>query len=104
MSQKGQLDRLPVAHLGPVMALDWCGMPARSTHSFSAAPDNTSIGNGLGWLASGGLDRSVKVSCAYKRSPNFSADIASDMGSDRTVVQRTHPAQTNILTAPFLPR
>ena len=47
------------------MALDWCNMPARPTHSFSGTFDSIPISNGLGWLASGGLDRSVKVSLAH---------------------------------------
>jgi len=48
MGSKGQLDRLPVAHSGPILALDWC------------APDGGVPGAG-GWIASGSLDRTVKV-------------------------------------------
>ncbi|TDL29867.1 hypothetical protein BD410DRAFT_45075 [Rickenella mellea] len=43
--QKGQLDRMPVAHTGPILAFDWTN-------------PNGIIG---GWLASAGLDRCVKV-------------------------------------------
>ncbi|KAI9508833.1 hypothetical protein F5148DRAFT_1192288 [Russula earlei] len=48
MGSKGQLDRLPVAHTGPILTLDWC------------APDGGVPGAG-GWIASGSLDRTVKV-------------------------------------------
>ncbi|KAF9020966.1 hypothetical protein BDZ89DRAFT_1201771 [Hymenopellis radicata] len=51
MAQRGQLDRVPVAHTAPVTALDW--RPA--THS------TTEASVGLGWIVSGGLDRTVKV-------------------------------------------
>ncbi|KAF8266596.1 hypothetical protein EI94DRAFT_1848453 [Lactarius quietus] len=47
MGSKGQLDRLPVAHSGPILALDWC------------APDGGASSGG--WVASGSLDRTVKV-------------------------------------------
>lgn len=48
MGPKGQLDRLPVAHTGPILTLDWC------------APEGGGPGAG-GWIASGSLDRTVKV-------------------------------------------
>ena len=48
MGSKGQLDRLPVAHSGPILALDWC------------APDGGGSSTG-GWIASGSLDWTVKV-------------------------------------------
>jgi WD repeat-containing protein 24 len=48
MGSKGQLDRLPVAHMGPILTLDWC------------APDGGGPGTS-GWIASGSLDRTVKV-------------------------------------------
>ena len=48
MGPKGQLDRLPVAHTGPILTLDWC------------APEGGAPGAG-GWIASGSLDRTVKV-------------------------------------------
>jgi|ERR1700722_446260 len=56
MGQRGQLDRLPVAHSGPVMALDWCNAPSSITKGA------TGLSDGLGWIVSGGLDRCVKVS------------------------------------------
>ena len=58
MGQRGQLDRLPVAHSASVMSLDWCSSPQASIST--ATPDIT--GNGLGWLVSAGLDKCVKVS------------------------------------------
>jgi hypothetical protein len=48
MGSKGQIDRLPVAHSGPILALDWC------------TPDGGVASSG-GWVASGSLDRTVKV-------------------------------------------
>ena len=48
MGSRGQLDRLPVAHTGPILTFDWC------------APDGGVPGAG-GWIASGSLDRTVKV-------------------------------------------
>ncbi|KAH8118718.1 WD40 repeat-like protein [Phellopilus nigrolimitatus] len=45
MGQKGQLERVPLAHTGPVLSLDLC------------SPRGV-VG---GWLASAGLDRTVKV-------------------------------------------
>ena len=45
MGQRGQLERIPLAHTGTVMSLDWLGCKAH-------------IG---GWLASAGLDRIIKV-------------------------------------------
>ena len=92
MGQRGQLDRIPLAHSGPILALDWTYSATPS--SSSIARDSGSIalprgsnwynnvgaglfddlsGNvppaseaegansGAGWLASGGLDRCVKV-------------------------------------------
>ncbi|KAG2077771.1 hypothetical protein BDR04DRAFT_1064549 [Suillus decipiens] len=52
MGQRGQLDRLPVAHAGPILALDWCNTPGSSN-----------VGDGIGavrsWIVSGGLDHTV---------------------------------------------
>ena len=88
MGQRGQLDRIALAHNGPILALDWM-LPGTFTsnpgyrsagassqggnwyagvgsglfddNSGSNAPPHESEGNGNGWLASGGLDRTVKV-------------------------------------------
>ncbi|KAG1810953.1 uncharacterized protein BJ212DRAFT_1526217 [Suillus subaureus] len=54
MGQRGQLDRLPVAHAGPILALDWCNTPGSSN-----VGDN--IGADRSWIVSGGLDHTVKV-------------------------------------------
>ena len=59
MGSKGQLDRLPVAHAGPILALDWC------------TPDGGVTG---GWVASGSLDRTVKVwdlTSHFERTPAY---------------------------------
>ncbi|THH12229.1 hypothetical protein EW145_g102 [Phellinidium pouzarii] len=45
MGQKGQLERIPLAHTGPILSLDWRD-PGSATG---------------GWLASAGYDRTVKV-------------------------------------------
>ncbi|KAF9782978.1 hypothetical protein BJ322DRAFT_186081 [Thelephora terrestris] len=53
MGPRGQLDRIPVAHSGPILSLDWYtpqsgidGLPSVSSEM---------------WVATGGLDRCVKV-------------------------------------------
>ncbi|KAF8441042.1 hypothetical protein L210DRAFT_3645285 [Boletus edulis BED1] len=56
MGQRGQLDRLPVAHTGPILALDWC-----STSVTSKGADNISTQMERSWIVSGGLDHTVKV-------------------------------------------
>lgn len=88
MGQRGQLDRITLAHNGPILALDW-KLPATYSSNSSQRPAGSSgapqsgnwyagVGSGLfddlgvnpvpegdvqgnGWLASGGLDRTVKV-------------------------------------------
>jgi WD repeat-containing protein 24 len=60
MGQRGQLDRLPLAHTGIVTTVDWSiiSSPGQGTSMASLSSlDNA----GLGWVASGGLDRTVKV-------------------------------------------
>ncbi|KDQ32912.1 hypothetical protein PLEOSDRAFT_1110308 [Pleurotus ostreatus PC15] len=54
MGQRGQLDRLLVAHSAAVTSLDWC-----STSGNHSSTDMS--GGGLGWIVSGGLDHCVKV-------------------------------------------
>jgi len=63
MGQRGQLDRLHVAHTAPVTSLDWCpvgGISMSNATSTTSARDDSSS-SGLGWIVSGGLDRTVKV-------------------------------------------
>lgn len=63
MGQRGQLDRLPVAHTGSVTSLDWCcsgGIDHQGSGAMGVTGQNIDIG--LGWLVSGGFDRCVKVS------------------------------------------
>ena len=60
------MDRLPVAHSGPILALDWSnaasspkdGLADDSASTSSAAGSTITSG---GWIVSGGLDRTVKV-------------------------------------------
>lgn len=54
MGQRGQLDRLPVAHAGPILALDWCSTPGTNNVSDTVGADRS-------WIVSGGLDHTVKV-------------------------------------------
>ncbi|TCD66714.1 hypothetical protein EIP91_001007 [Steccherinum ochraceum] len=89
MGQRGQLDRIPVAHAGPILSLDWAPtMYMPKNEPSSAAPGSSTwirtgllddlggLGAGgsetwsvhsdvddgrMGWLASGGMDRTVKV-------------------------------------------
>lgn len=63
MGQRGQVDRLPVAHTASVTALDWCSAGGVNSYKTSGIPVQGDPGaTGLGWLVSGGLDRCVKVS------------------------------------------
>ncbi|KAI0351880.1 hypothetical protein OH77DRAFT_1498292 [Trametes cingulata] len=87
MGQRGQLDRIPVAHSGPVLSLDWIPptstspsmLPSTrqtgsstwyagaieeilpSTPLSSSTPANDGDSSGPGWIISGGMDRCVKV-------------------------------------------
>jgi WD40 repeat protein len=54
MGQRGQLDRLPVAHAGPILALDWCSTPGSSNVGDAIGADRS-------WIVSGGLDHTVKA-------------------------------------------
>ncbi|KAG1805838.1 uncharacterized protein BJ212DRAFT_845652 [Suillus subaureus] len=54
MGQRGQLGRLPVAHAGPILALDWCNTPGSSNVGDTIGADRS-------WIVSGGLDHTVKV-------------------------------------------
>ncbi|KAG1883918.1 hypothetical protein F4604DRAFT_1648655 [Suillus subluteus] len=54
MGQRGQLDRLPVAHAGPILALDWCNTPGSSNVGDAIGADRS-------WIVSGGLDHTVKA-------------------------------------------
>ena len=61
MGQRGQLDKLPVAHTASVTSLDWYST-GRAQGSGNIAVPGQSENIGLGWLVSGGFDRCVKVS------------------------------------------
>ncbi|TFK20632.1 WD40 repeat-like protein [Coprinopsis marcescibilis] len=74
MGQRGQLDRLAVAHSAPVTTLDWCGS-STSGPGAGGPGGQADANNGLGWLVSGGLDRCVKV--WDLTSPDTSAHISS---------------------------
>ncbi|VDB85195.1 unnamed protein product [Peniophora sp. CBMAI 1063] len=72
MGHKGQLDRITVAHSGAVLSLDWCSSSSSSdgpSHQGLQRQDtltSTDLGgtnnaSGTGWIASAGMDRTVKV-------------------------------------------
>ncbi|KAF9220562.1 hypothetical protein BS17DRAFT_787288 [Gyrodon lividus] len=56
MGQRGQLDRLPVAHAGTILALDWCSTSGPCRRADGAGPPVD-----RSWIVSGGLDHTVKV-------------------------------------------
>lgn len=56
MGQRGQIDKIPVAHSAPITSLDWF---TSRTIGPSLQPEG--VDKNGGWLASGGLDRCVKV-------------------------------------------
>lgn len=62
MGQRGQLDKLPVAHTGSVTAMDWSYLGAGNS-GVKVGEGNTSTpgSEGHGWLVTGGLDSVVKV-------------------------------------------
>jgi hypothetical protein len=57
MGQRGQLDRLPVAHAGPILTLNW----------FIGSSDREKLPSVSteGWVATGGSDRCVKVHLSF---------------------------------------
>ena len=78
MGQRGQLDRLAVAHTASVTSLDWCcSGRVNLQNSGAIGVTGQSENIGLGWLVSGGLDRCVKVSnqfhyvCLFDQFFNF---------------------------------
>ena len=81
---KGQLDRIPVAHSGPVLSLDWCAGSSESVSqkagltrqdSISSDSGSSSLSSSMGWIASGGMDRTVKV--WDLNSPGHTSHISS---------------------------
>ena len=76
MGQRGQLDKLPVAHTASVTSLDWYSA-GRAQGSGAVGVPSQSENFGLGWLVSGGFDRCVKVSnqlqyqLQYRHLANF---------------------------------
>ena len=54
MGQRGQLDRLPVAHNGTILSLDWCSGTTGTSDDGSSSTVNS-------WIVSGSLDHTVKV-------------------------------------------
>ncbi|PPQ63564.1 hypothetical protein CVT24_004861 [Panaeolus cyanescens] len=61
MGQRGQLDKIPVAHTAAVTALDWCSSGGVRNHGSTHPGIQGDQSSGLGWIVSGGLDKCVKV-------------------------------------------
>jgi hypothetical protein len=105
MGQRGQLDRLTLAHSGPVMALDWCSSSARvSNNSSGGVGDVGNASSGHGWIVSGGLDRCVKVrflpvGSHFERECPFQG-----VGLDDAWVEHPHPVQTILHPTSLLSR
>ena len=69
------MDRLPIAHTGPILALDWSSaassIKSRVRDEVGVGDDGVGGGMGMagagvglssgGWIVSAGLDRTVKV-------------------------------------------
>ncbi|KZV67776.1 hypothetical protein PENSPDRAFT_610968 [Peniophora sp. CONT] len=70
MGHKGQLDRITFAHSGAVLSLDWCASTSDGSSLQGLQRQDTltstdfgagSNASGTGWIASAGMDRTVKV-------------------------------------------
>ena len=121
MGQRGQLDRLLAAHGGPILSLDWTvatGSSASTRNSQSgwygasstalglldeiipSGPLQGSIssgggdmdGAGMGWLASGGLDRCVKASNLRAQLCCSHITLCVGLGPNDARFRRTHLA------------
>jgi WD repeat-containing protein 24 len=69
------MDRLPIAHTGPILALDWSSaassIKSRGRDEVGVGDDGVGGGMGMagagvglssgGWIVSAGLDRTLKV-------------------------------------------
>ena len=126
--QKGPLrhmDRLPVAHSGPILTLDWSnaassarggredviadeGLGGMTGSSGGGASAGSTAG---GWIVSGGLDRTVKVrrlsrllsiNVSLQRICYIHSIHRTHAGMGR--IPLTHPAQADIHPAPCLSR
>ncbi|KAI0766904.1 hypothetical protein BD413DRAFT_567976 [Trametes elegans] len=110
MGQRGQLDRIPVAHSGPILSIDWLPpsatsptllssnrstgpsawystarddiLPSMPVSSNGSMTDNDTSSHG--WIISGGMDRCVKV-----------WDLATPTSRSRTARQPTYTLHTS---------
>ena len=103
------MDRLPVAHSGPILTLDWSNAAASagSQRRDSVSDDGNLIVNGGssapsgGWIVSGGLDRTVKVRHCTTQSPLWYTKVNLFLpGLGRIPLARS--PQTNLHTSPLL--
>lgn len=90
MGQRGQLDKLPVAHTASVTCLDWYSA-GRAQGSGAIGVPGQSENIGLGWLVSGGFDRCVKVSkhLIYLANLNFLSRYGTSLLQEQAVIYLT---------------
>lgn len=102
MGQRGQLDRIPVAHTAPVTALDWCHTPSNAMPGApTMAPGGDITNGGLGWIVSGGLDRCVKVNI-FADMPFLCLNVDTGLGPDLARNFSPYPSQTDVHLTSFV--
>lgn len=94
MGQRGQLDRLPVAHAGPILALDWCSTPGTNV--------SDTIGADRSWIVSGGLDHTVKAR-RFSLSLRYVYLWASGLGSRHIWHVRSYCASAYLYLTSVIP-
>ena len=93
MGQRGLLDRLLVAHTTPITSIAWREPPGTSG-------SETGV-NGMGWFASGGLDRCVKVNTL--EPPRIAYSLHGDMGFECIQLRLPYTGQTNLHAPSTIP-
>ena len=104
MGQRGQLDKLPVAHTASVTCLDWYSA-GRTQGSGAVGVPGQSENIGLGWLVSGSFDRCVKVSnqlqYIYLANFNFLPRYGTSLLQEQAVIYLTDRRISFIPRSPF---
>lgn len=96
MGQRGQLDRLPVAHTGPILALDWC-----TTWVANKGADSVPTQMERSWIVSGGLDHTVKV-CRFYILLKSCTTVRKGLGSPGIKHRVTYREQTDVYATSFI--